>query len=71
MALVTAPFLLDDPRVHDMFPGDVIERARIYLEKVKGGIGAYSDSKGNPFIRQEVRGLNQLCCCELQVASFG
>lgn len=56
MALVTAPFLLDDPRVHDMFPGDVIERARIYLEKVKGGIGAYSDSKGNPYIRQEVRG---------------
>lgn len=56
MALVMAPFLLEDPRVHDMFPGDAIARAREYLVHVKGGFGAYSDSKGNPFVRQEV------CC---------
>lgn len=55
MSLVMAPFLLDDPRVYDMFPGDAIERARTYLTHVKGGIGAYSDSKGNPYIRQEVQ----------------
>lgn len=54
MALVMAPFLLDDPRVYEMFPGDAIARARTYLQHVKGGIGAYSDSKGNPYIRQEV-----------------
>lgn len=55
MALVMAPFLLEDPRVTDMFPGDAIARAREYLVHVKGGIGAYSDSKGNPYVRQEVR----------------
>lgn len=55
MALVMAPFLLEDPNVHRMFPGDAIARARTYLQHVKGGIGAYSDSKGNPFIRQEVQ----------------
>jgi len=49
-----APFLLEDPRVHDMFPADAIARAREYLVHVKGGIGAYSDSKGNQYIRQEV-----------------
>lgn len=54
MALVMAPFLLEDPRVHDMFPGDAIARAREYLVHVKGGFGAYSDSKGNPHVRQEV-----------------
>lgn len=54
MALVMAPFLLDDPKVYDMFPGDAIDRARTYLVHIKGGIGAYSDSKGNPYIRQEV-----------------
>lgn len=60
MSLIMAPFLLDDPRVHDMFPGDAIARARTYLQHVKGGIGAYSDSKGNPFIRQEVGGFGSL-----------
>lgn len=54
MALVMAPFLLEDPRVNDMFPGDAIARAREYLIHVKGGIGGYSDSKGNMYIRQEV-----------------
>lgn len=54
MSLVMSPFLLDDPRVYEMFPRDAIERARNYLVHIKGGIGAYSDSKGNPYIRQEV-----------------
>lgn len=65
MALVMAPFLLEDPRVSDMFPGDAIARAREYLVHVKGGVGAYSDSKGNPYVRQEVRvylhGKNGVC----------
>lgn len=54
MSLVMSPFLLDDPRVYEMFPRDAIERARNYLVHLNGGIGAYSDSKGNPYIRQEV-----------------
>jgi glutamate--glyoxylate aminotransferase len=54
LALVTAPFLLEDPRLHSMFPPDAIARARDYLANVKGGVGAYSDSAGNPYVRQEV-----------------
>ncbi len=54
MALLMAPFLLDDPNIARTFPSDVIARARLYLTKLKGGLGAYSDSKGNPYIRQEI-----------------
>ena len=35
------------------FP-DVVERAKLYLSKMNGGLGAYTDSKGNPYIRQEI-----------------
>ena len=54
MALLMAPFLMDHPQVDTMFPPDAIERAKLYLNKIKGGLGAYSDSKGNPYIRQEI-----------------
>lgn len=54
LALVTAPFLLESPDVHKLFPQDAIERAKVYLKHVKGGIGAYSDSIGNAFIRKEI-----------------
>eukprot|EP01033_Poteriospumella_lacustris_P005270 gene5271-3764_t len=54
MALLLAPFLLKDPNVTKMFPADVIERAQLYLKNTKGGLGAYSDSKGVPYIRQLV-----------------
>lgn len=54
MALLMAPFLMDHPNVNSMFPSDVIERAKVYLKAMKGGLGAYTDSKGNPFIRQEI-----------------
>ena len=54
MALLMAPFLLDDPNVLRSFPSDVVERAKLYLSKLKGGLGAYSDSKGNPYVRQEI-----------------
>jgi len=49
-----APFLLDHPQVDTMFPPDAIERAKVYLANIKGGLGAYSDSRGNPYIRQEI-----------------
>lgn len=54
MALLLAPFLLKDPNVHTLFPADVIERAKLYLSHTKGGLGAYSDSKGVPYIRRLV-----------------
>lgn len=44
---------MDNPDVHKMFPADAIARARAYLKAVPGGVGAYSDSKGLPIVRQE------------------
>lgn len=37
-----------------MFASDAIARARTYLANLKGGLGAYQDSKGNAYIRQEI-----------------
>ena len=54
LSLLMAPFLMDDPKAIGLFPPDAIERAKLYLSKIKGGLGAYSDSKGNPYIREEV-----------------
>ena len=54
MALLMAPFLMDHPNVHTMFPPDAIARAKLYLKHIKGGLGAYTDSKGNPYIRKEI-----------------
>lgn len=54
MALLMAPFLIDNPNITSLFPSDVIERAKLYLSKMNGGLGAYTDSKGNPYIRQEI-----------------
>ena len=66
LALLMAPFLLDKPGVEDMFPPDAIARARLYLSHMKGGMGAYTDSKGVPYIRQEVANFiaaqSQLAC---------
>jgi len=49
-----APFLLEDAAVRRNFPEDVILRAQRYIKEMKGGLGAYSDSRGLPIIRQEV-----------------
>lgn len=54
MALLIAPFLLDTPEVARLFPRDTIERAKKYLSEMKGGVGAYTDSKGNQYIRKEI-----------------
>ena len=54
LALLMAPFLLESPAVHTMFPPDAIARAKSYLENIKGGMGAYSDSKGALCIRREI-----------------
>ena len=54
LSLLMAPFLMDHPNVNSMFPSDAIARAKTYLKYMKGGLGAYTDSRGNPFIRQEI-----------------
>lgn len=46
MCLLMAPFLIDNPKVNSLFPSDVIARAKLYLSHIKGGLGAYSDSRG-------------------------
>ena len=51
MALCIAPFLMDTPHG---FPRDVVARAQTYLSWMKGGVGAYTDSKGNANIRKEI-----------------
>ena len=48
------PSLLDDPRVNSIFPSDVVTRAQEYLRNVKGGLGAYTDSRGSMYVRQEI-----------------
>jgi len=54
MALCAAPFLLERPDVNQIFSPDSIARAKIYLDKISGGIGAYTDSKGALYVRQEI-----------------
>lgn len=54
LSLMAAPFLLEHPKVGEMFPADAIARAKKLMTMMNGGIGAYSDSKGNLYIREEV-----------------
>ena len=53
-ALCAAPFLLERPDVDKIFPKDAIARAKKILAAFKGGVGAYTDSRGNPLVREEV-----------------
>lgn len=53
LALVTAPFLMDDPATRGAFPPDAIERAREYLDDITS-VGAYTDSRGSIIVRQQV-----------------
>lgn len=55
MALMQAPFLMDEPNVGLLFAPDAIARAKAYMKMTGGaGVGAYSDSRGLPGVRQEV-----------------
>lgn len=51
LACVNYPELLKHPEI---FPKDVIERAKHYIDNIPGGVGAYSHSKGVACVRQEV-----------------
>lgn len=54
IALVSAPFLLDHPKIGELFPQDAIDRARQLYKAFNGGVGAYQDSRGNALVREEV-----------------
>ncbi|KAJ5068820.1 alanine aminotransferase [Anaeramoeba ignava] len=54
LALCEYPDLLQNPEVEKIFPKDAIERSKIFLKNVVGGMGAYSHSQGIPFIRESV-----------------
>lgn len=54
ISLVAAPFLLKHPKVTELFPADAITRAKHLMDLLKVGVGAYTDSRGCPGIREEV-----------------
>jgi aspartate/methionine/tyrosine aminotransferase len=54
LALVNYPELLQQPEAKSLFPADVLQRAQTYVDNIPGGTGAYQDSRGNAYIRQEV-----------------
>mmetsp|Transcript_17847 Transcript_17847/g.62970 ORF Transcript_17847/g.62970 Transcript_17847/m.62970 type:complete len:495 (-) Transcript_17847:183-1667(-) len=54
LSLVFSPGLIDHPDVGKLFPTDVIARAKQYIAMLPGGVGAYSDSRGNAAIRSDV-----------------
>jgi hypothetical protein len=60
IALCVAPFLLDRPDVTSLFPVDAVERARKLLAAFKGGLGAYTDSRGNAVVHGRFGALGDL-----------
>jgi len=54
LALCEYPALLDHAGVSELFPSDVISRARDLLAAIPGGLGAYSDSAGAAILRRMV-----------------
>ncbi|KAK4048118.1 alanine transaminase [Microbotryomycetes sp. JL201] len=52
-ALTEYPALIDHPAARDIFPRDVLERAKKTVEEI-GSTGAYSHSMGVPAIRRRV-----------------
>jgi alanine transaminase len=54
LSLVDYPDLLEHPKVGEIYPQDVIQRANSLVKRIPGGTGAYSTSKGADFIREQV-----------------
>ena len=54
LSLLEYPALLDNPAAAKLFPADAIARARLVIDKNPGGMGAYTQSTGMPFIRKAV-----------------
>jgi alanine transaminase len=54
LALCDYPDLLEKEEAKALFPADVRARAAEYLDRIKGGTGAYSESKGALVCREHV-----------------
>ena len=54
LSLVEYPVLMARPGAAELFPADVVKRAKMILEKTPGGMGAYTQSAGLPFVRKAV-----------------
>lgn len=60
LSLIDSPFLLKHPKVHEMFPRDVIARARHAVAEISGskdkdhGTGAYTHVQGYEFVRRNI-----------------
>lgn len=54
MVTVCTLQLLEHPQIGNLFPSDVIERAKVFLSDIPGGVGAYSDSKGALVLRKQI-----------------
>lgn len=54
LSLVVSPFLLEHPKVSELYPVDAIRRAKRILQQLKVGVGAYTDSRGSQAIREEI-----------------
>lgn len=42
------------PGSDKVFPSDVLERARKYLNSISGGLGSYTHSQGLEVVREEI-----------------
>lgn len=54
LSLLLSPPLLDNPRAPELFSAEAIDRARELLAAFGGRMGAYSDARGVPAIREQV-----------------
>ena len=54
MALIDAPFLLENEKVLAEFPPDAVARARAIMAEIGNTTGAYTASKGFAFARRDV-----------------
>ena len=54
LALCDFPEMLESKEAETLFPVDVREKAKAILQNMKGGTGAYSESKGVSFLRKMV-----------------
>lgn len=54
LSILDYPQLLDNPLTDQIFPSDVINRAKMILTDVPGGTGAYSQSQGLLSVRRQV-----------------
>ena len=54
LALCLCPHLLDHPSVGALYPEYAVSNAKRILGHIPGGLGAYSDSRGVPYLCQQV-----------------